>query len=81
MLFEQLEQYCLRPILFSFDGRDVMSSVHISVPLDMDELMKRFEDGDLVKMKCFLGYSYDNCWLSLRVDGIKIVSRVRVILT
>lgn len=74
-----MQQYCLRPVLTFFEGKDVKSTVHISVPLDMNDLMRRFKSGDLTKVISFLGYSYDNCCLSLRADGINIISRVKVV--
>ena len=57
----------------------VKSSVDILVPSDMSELMKRFKRDDVMKVKSFLGYSYDNCRLSLRADGIEIIWRVKVV--
>ena len=55
------------------------SFVHILVPSDMKELMRRFKSGDVMKVKSFLGYSHDNCRLSLRADGIEIIWRVKVV--
>ena len=49
------------------------------MPLDMKELMRRFKSGDVMKVKSFLGYSHDNCRLSLRADGIEIIWRVKVV--
>ena len=55
------------------------SSVHISIPSYMNDLMRSFKSGDLLKVKSFLGYSYDNCRLSLRANEIDIISRVKVV--
>lgn len=72
-------QYCFQPIFTIFEGKEVKSSVHILVPLDMNDLMRRFKRGNLMKVKSSLAYSHDNCHLLLRVDGIDIIWRVKMV--
>ena len=43
--------------------------------------MKTFNMGDVVKMKCLLGYSRENGCIFLTARGIELISKARIVVT
>lgn len=68
-------------MLSIFDGDMVSSCLHVCIPEDKLELMRRFDAGEIVKVQCFLGYNRNNCCVTLTVVAIELVTNVRVVVT
>lgn len=71
--------FCTRPVMNVFDGDMVRSCLHVCIPEEMLELVKRFEIGEIVKVEVSLGYSRENCSVTLTAAAIELVSKVKVL--
>lgn len=45
----------------------------------MVNVVKRFNIDEVVKLKCFLGYSCENRCIFITAQGIESISRVRIV--
>lgn len=62
-----------------FDNNSVTSSLHIGIPHAMLGLVERFAAGEMVKIKCELGYKDVECFVYLKAKSIEVVSNARVV--
>jgi hypothetical protein len=56
----------------------VNSSLHISVPRELLDLLEKFNVPELIKVQCYLAYSRDNCRVILTAHRFETISRVTV---
>jgi hypothetical protein len=57
----------------------VASTVIVGVPDDMCQVVKRFETGETVKVKVFMGYWHGSRELQLVLGSMKQVTKVRIV--
>jgi hypothetical protein len=65
-----------------FEKNGVVSIVRVSIEgdIDMGKVMDMFSIGELVKVKCRLGFSKKNCCLSLPVEEVDVIRNVRLVI-
>lgn len=62
-----------------FEEHIVTSHLHVSIPADMVDLIKKFEVRETVKIKCNMGYSHDHHSLLLSAKTIEMVLSVKIV--
>jgi hypothetical protein len=60
---------CHGPVHTCFDGNNISSTLHVRVPTDMVDTIKRIPIGNITKPKCSLGYSQTIQTLLLVIDS------------
>jgi hypothetical protein len=56
----------------------VNSSLHICIPLELLDWLKRFDVAEIIKVQCYLAYSRDDYRIFLTAHGFETISRVTV---
>ena len=68
-------------MVFNFEGDGVVSTVHVGMlHADMEKLMDMFAIGELVRVKCRMGFSEYDRSLSLRGEEVDLISNVKVVI-
>lgn len=69
---------CEGPVRTCFDNDDISSVLHVRVPTDMVQSIKNNSLGNMIKMRCSLGYSQTMHTLLLVMDS-DVISTVGVV--
>lgn len=78
-LSQQEQNHCDGPVTSCFHGDTVTSTLHVSIPDDLVELMEFFTTGNMIKIKCRMGYSYTDRCFRLTVQDMEKISSVEVV--
>jgi len=62
-----------------FERERVMSTLHIGIPSCLSQGVKEYEDGETVKIKCFLNYCRYDSSVALEAEGMEVISTVKVV--
>ena len=70
--------HCEGPVRTCFDNDEISSVLHVCVPADMVQSIKNNPIGNMIKMRCSLGYSQTMHTLLLVMDS-DVISTVGVV--
>ena len=65
-------------MFFTFDEELVVSRLHVDVPFELFDFVNALDVWDVVRVRCGLEYSREDCCISLKVERIEVVDEVGV---